>query len=219
MLDFSTTAMGKRNSRTRRGCQDLPSHSATHDSQPRSTCIPARHTRTSVPHPAHQAGIFMPYHAPRSVAPPPARWPNTDSPRNRIPARPYPYCIGCIGWTVAPGSVPWVVLDDGPLARIIHEGFYCNRRYQKSELIAVFFLRARIIQRALDLASAVATHLEAGGFAAQSVNILLGTGALLPGDCPRSESGTGTAADDGASPLTSARPSRLASRRFRHEPS
>jgi len=48
----------------------------------------------------------------------------------------------------------------------------------------------------------------AGGLAAQSVNILLGTGALLPGACPRSGSGTGTAADDGASPLGSARPSR-----------
>ncbi|HXC67746.1 MAG TPA: hypothetical protein VN638_10025 [Nitrospiraceae bacterium] len=33
---------------------------------------------------------------------------------------------------------------------------------QKSELIAVFFLRARIILRALDLASAVATRLTAG---------------------------------------------------------
>ena len=43
---------------------------------------------------------------------------------------------------------------------------------RKSELIAVFFLCARIIQRALDLASAVATHLTAGGLAAQSVNIL-----------------------------------------------
>ena len=70
-------------------------------------------------------------------------------------------------------------------ARIIHEDFYCNRGY------------------------AAATSLTAGGLAAQPVNILLGTGALLPGDCPRSESGTGTAADDGASPLTSARPSRL----------
>jgi len=37
---------------------------------------------------------------------------------------------------------------------------------------AVFFLRARIIQRALDLASAVTTHLTASGFAAQSVNML-----------------------------------------------
>jgi hypothetical protein len=43
---------------------------------------------------------------------------------------------------------------------------------RKSELIAVFFLRARIIQRALDLASAVTTHLDAGGLAARSVNIL-----------------------------------------------
>ena len=57
------------------------------------------------------------------------------------------------------------------------------------------------MQRALDLASAVATHLAAGGLAPRSVNILLGTGALFPGDCPHSESGTGTAADDGAGPL------------------
>ena len=81
------------------------------------------------------------------------------------------------------------------LTRIIHEGFYCNHRH------------------------AAVTSLTAGRLAARSVNILLGTGALFPGVCPRSESGTGTAADDGASPLTSARPSRLAFRRFRHEPS
>jgi len=30
---------------------------------------------------------------------------------------------------------------------------------------------------------------QAGGLATQSVNILLGTGALLPGACPRSEAG------------------------------
>jgi len=41
------------------------------------------------------------------------------------------------------------------LTRIIHEDFYCNRRY------------------------AATTSLTAGGLAAQSVNILLGTGALL----------------------------------------
>jgi len=34
-----------------------------------------------------------------------------------------------------------------------------------------------------------------GGLAAQPINVLMGTGALLPGACPRSESnGTGTAA-------------------------
>ena len=78
--------------------------------------------------------------------------------------------------------------------RIIHEDFYYNRRY------------------------VAATSLTAGGLAAQSVNILLGTDAFLSGDCPHlSSSGTGTAADDGASPLGSARPSRVASRRFRHE--
>ena len=53
---------------------------------------------------------------------------------------------------------------------MIHEGFSCNRRVRKSELIAVFFLRARIIQRALDLASAVATHLAAGGLATLGVS-------------------------------------------------
>ena len=41
---------------------------------------------------------------------------------------------------------------------------------RKSELIAVFFLRARIIQRALDLASAVTTHLTAGGLRGGSGN-------------------------------------------------
>ena len=52
---------------------------------------------------------------------------------------------------------------------------------------------------------------QAGGLAAWSVNVLLGTDALLPGDCPRSESGTATVADDGASPLTFARLSRVPS--------
>src|SRR2546422_457392 len=61
--------------------------------------------------------------------------------------------------------------------------------------------------------------IQAGGLAVRSVNILLGTGALLPGACPRSEGGTGTAADGGASPLASARLSRLATARFRDEPS
>ncbi|MCG3775464.1 MAG: hypothetical protein JW395_2304 [Nitrospira sp.] len=56
--------------------------------------------------------------------------------------------------------------------------------------------------------------LTAGGLAARSVNMLLGTDALPPGDCPHSESGTVTAADDGASPLASARPSRKS--RFSH---
>ena len=50
---------------------------------------------------------------------------------------------------------------------------------RKSELIAVFFLRAKIIQRAFDLASAVATHLTAGGLVAQSVTILFQV-CLLP---------------------------------------
>ena len=61
---------------------------------------------------------------------------------------------------------------------------------------------------------------QAGGLAVQSVNKLLGTGALFLGACPRSESnGTGTAADGGASPLGSARMSRWATARFRNEPS
>jgi len=59
------------------------------------------------------------------------------------------------------------------LTRIIHDGFYCNRRY------------------------AAVTSLTAGGLAARSVNILFQV--CLPRD--------------------SARPSRLPSRRFRHEPS
>lgn len=38
---------------------------------------------------------------------------------------------------------------------------------RKSELITVFSLRARIIQRALDLERAVATHLTVSGLATQ----------------------------------------------------
>jgi hypothetical protein len=56
------------------------------------------------------------------------------------------------------------------LARIIHEGFYCNRRH------------------------AAPTGLTAGGLATQSVNILFKYASL---------------------PRASARPSRVASRRFR----
>jgi hypothetical protein len=59
------------------------------------------------------------------------------------------------------------------LARIIHEGFYYNRRYVAT------------------------TSLTAGGLAVRPVNILFQV-SLPPG---------------------SARPSRLPSRRFRHEPS
>ena len=79
------------------------------------------------------------------------------------------------------------------LANMIHEDFYYNRRY------------------------AATTNLTAGKLAVRLVDILLGPGALLPGDCPRSGSGTGTAAGGGASHLGSARPSPVASRRFRHE--
>ena len=60
------------------------------------------------------------------------------------------------------------------LARIIHEGFYCNRRY------------------------AATTSLTAGGLVARTLNVLH---------------------EYASGPHGSARPSRLASRRFRHEPS
>ena len=59
-----------------------------------------------------------------------------------------------------------------------------------------FYSRAKNNRMALDLASAVATHLTAGGLVTQSVNILFKYASLL---------------------RTSARPSRVASRRFRHE--
>jgi hypothetical protein len=66
------------------------------------------------------------------------------------------------------------------LARIIHDGFYSNRRYAAvTSLTAV--LRS-----------------QAGGLAAQSVDILFKDASLL---------------------RASARQSRMASRRFRHEPS
>ena len=57
-------------------------------------------------------------------------------------------------------------------ARIIHEGFYCNRRYENQNSLRYSFFAPGIIQKALDLASAVATHLTAGGLAARLVNIL-----------------------------------------------
>jgi hypothetical protein len=83
---------------------------------------------------------------------------------------------------------------------------------RKSKLIAVFFLRARIIQRALDLASAVTTHLSANGLAPWTFNVLLGTGVLHFGACPGlMNSGAGTVVEGGASPLNSARLSRAPS--------
>src|SRR5436190_19635438 len=83
----------------------------------------------------------------------------------------------------------------GRVTRIIHEDFYCNHRY------------------------AAATSRTAGGLAARTFHVLLGTGALLFGACPRlTGSGTGTAEDGGASPPGSARPSRLPSQPFHHEP-
>ena len=57
---------------------------------------------------------------------------------------------------------------------------------RKSELIAVFFLRARMIQRALDLASAVATRLAAGGLVPQTFNVLHEHASGPPGSARRS---------------------------------
>ena len=63
-------------------------------------------------------------------------------------------------------------------------------------------------------------ELPAGGLAPQTLNVRLGTGALHFGACPHLMSnGTGTAADVGASPLSSAHRSRDAAQRFRDEPS
>jgi hypothetical protein len=64
--------------------------------------------------------------------------------------------------------------------------------------MAVFFLRARIIQRALDLASAVTTHLSVGGLAPRTFDVLHEYASGSPG---------------------SARRSRNAAQRFRNEPS
>jgi hypothetical protein len=58
-----------------------------------------------------------------------------------------------------------------------------------------------------------------GGLAPRTLTVLLRTGALLFGVCPRQRSGTGTATDGGASPLGSVRRSRDAALRFRDEPS
>jgi hypothetical protein len=58
-----------------------------------------------------------------------------------------------------------------------------------------------------------------GGLAPRTLTVLLGTGALLFGVCPRQRSGTGTATDGGASPLASTRRSRGSIQRFRDEPS
>lgn len=61
------------------------------------------------------------------------------------------------------------------LARLIHEDFYYNRRYT-----ATTNLRPAARPRTL--------------------NVLLGTGAILSGACTRPGSGTGTSADGRASP-------------------
>jgi hypothetical protein len=58
------------------------------------------------------------------------------------------------------------------------------------------------------------------GLAPRALTVLLGTGALLFGACTSlRNSGTGTAADVGASPLSSARWFRDTAQRFRDEPS
>ena len=57
-----------------------------------------------------------------------------------------------------------------------------------------------------------------GDLAPRTLNVLLGTGAILFGACPRLSSGTGTDEDGGASPLGSARRSRDAAQRFHDEP-
>jgi hypothetical protein len=72
---------------------------------------------------------------------------------------------------------------------------------------------------ALDLASAVTTHLSVGGLTPRTLTVLLGTGAILSDACPLSGSGTGTATDSGASPLGFARRSRDSAPRFHDEPS
>jgi hypothetical protein len=80
-------------------------------------------------------------------------------------------------------------------ARIIHERFCCNHGF------------------------AAATRLRLAGSPLAPLDVLLGTGALLFGACPRLGSKTGTAKYGEASPLGSACPSRNATARFRHEPS
>ena len=106
------------------------------------------------------------------------------------------------------------------LTRIIHEHFCCNRDTKIETYCGILSSRQDHI-KGVDLASAVATHLTVGGLAPQTLDLLLGTGILLPGHCPSSESpvlragqappqttagpgtGTGTAADGRASPLGS----------------
>jgi len=63
-------------------------------------------------------------------------------------------------------------MPDRFLARIIHEGFYCNRRYENQNSLRYSFFAPGIVQKALDLENAVATHLTEGGLAVRSVNIL-----------------------------------------------
>src|SRR5580765_7915419 len=60
---------------------------------------------------------------------------------------------------------------------------------------------------------------SASGLAPRTRTVLLGTGDLYFGACPRLSSGTGTAADVGAGPLRFTRRSRSAAQRFRDEPS
>src|SRR3989442_15126836 len=118
-------------------------------------------------------------------------------------------------------------------------------RRGKSESTVVFFLRGMSVQRALDLASAVATHLDAVGTASgqagsplarstycfkyASFPRRLGSEACLAhsykGASPLVESPRrghtpfGTPKAGVAPPRDSARLSRVATARFRHEPS
>ena len=89
------------------------------------------------------------------------------------------------------------------LTRIIHERFCSNRGFAAATSL-----------------DAVARH--PGRRARRSVgqHTVGGLAPFFLGACPRlRSSGTGTAADVGASPLGSARLSRLATARFRDEPS
>ncbi len=66
------------------------------------------------------------------------------------------------------------------LTRIIHGSFYCNCEYGNQNLDVVVTLRAKIMRRALDLASAGTTHLAVvslwpgGGLAPRDLNYCWG---------------------------------------------
>jgi len=130
------------------------------------------------------------------------------------------------------------VAEPFAFARIIHEDFYCKPPIRKSELIAVFFFRARIIQRTLDLASAVATTWTRTGSPLRRSTYCFKDAFLPRGLGPEaclahSYKGAGPLVESprrGHTPFVtskrgvtlphgSARPSRMASQRFRQEPS